>query len=188
VDELSILARPAGVERPKQSLAELGKVRRTEIAPGIKRMDVRLVERMELLIDHFRQAGTTPRIEIVSAARPGPKSAFHGAGRAIDFRVAGVDPQAVVNYCKTLPDTGCGFYPSGGFAHLDVRNPGAGKVSWIDASGPGQHARYVASLPAAHPAAPPTRDLPTLPLAKHDSSDPAAAMLAVPADGSFHGL
>jgi len=188
VDELSILARPAGVEKPTQSLAELGKVRGPEIAPGIKRMDVRLVERMELVLDHFRQAGATPRVEIVSAVRAGPKSAFHGAGRAIDFRVAGVDSQAVVNYCKTLPDTGCGLYPTGGFAHLDVRSPGTGKVSWIDMSRPGQHPHYVASIPAARPAAPPSSDLPTLPPAKHDSSEPAAAMVAVPADGSFHGM
>jgi hypothetical protein len=193
VDELSILARPAGTEKPKQSLVGLGKVRGREIAPGIRRMDVRLVERMELVIDHFRQAGATPRVEIVSAVRTGPGSPLHGAGRAIDFRVAGVDAQAVVNYCKTLPDTGCGFYPSGGFAHLDVRDPGSGKVSWIDVSRPGERPHYVASLPAERPTSRSSGNLPALPAArpdtvKPDTSEPAAAVLAVPTDGAFHGM
>jgi hypothetical protein len=188
LDELSILARPAGTERPKQSLADLAKVRGVDVAPGIKRMDVRLVERMALVVDHFRQAGTTPRVEILSAVRTGPGSPFHGAGRAIDFRVAGVDAQAVVNYCKTLPDTGCGLYPSAGFAHLDVREPGSGKVSWIDVARPGERPHYVASLPHEHPASRSSVTLPALPTPKHDDPEPAAAMLAVPTDGTFHGM
>ena len=189
VVELSILARPAGTEKPRQSLAQLGKVRGRDIAPGVKRMDARLVERMELIVDHFRQAGATPRVEIVSAVRTGPGSPLHGAGRAIDFRVAGVDAQAVVNYCKTLPDTGCGLYPSGGFAHLDVRDPGAGKVSWIDVSRPGERPHYVASLPPERTAAHPESRLPVLPTAtKPEPPEPAAALLATPTDGSFHGI
>jgi hypothetical protein len=31
--------------------------------------------------------------------------------------------------------------------HLDVRDAGAGNVSWIDASGPGESPRYVAAWP-----------------------------------------
>lgn len=60
----------------------------------------------------------------------------------------------MVAFCKTLADTGCGFYPNSSFVHIDVREPGAGHVSWIDASGPGETPRYVSVWPPPEPAAP----------------------------------
>jgi hypothetical protein len=74
---------------------------------------------------------------------------MHSSGRAIDFRVEGVKNEDVVAYCKSLGDTGCGFYPNSSFVHVDVRDAGAGHVSWIDASGPGETPRYVTSWPPA---------------------------------------
>ena len=72
---------------------------------------------------------------------------MHATGRAIDFRIEGTKNEDVVAFCKTLTDTGCGFYPNSSFVHLDVRDPGAGHVSWIDASGPGETPHYVTAWP-----------------------------------------
>ena len=188
VEELSILARSPGIDKPKEGPGELEKAHGTEVAPGIKRLDVRLVERMQLVVDHFRQAGATPRVEIVSTVRSSNENASHGLGRAMDFRIYGVDAKSVVNYCKTLPDTGCGYYPAGGFAHIDVRSPGAGRVSWVDGSRRGDRQHVVAALPAVHHSQQRTRTLPALPAAPHETSEPAAAVLAAPIDGPSHGI
>ena len=90
------------------------------------------------MIDHFAKADATPKMFVVSGFRPTSKGSFHAIGRAIDFRVDGVENTDLVAFCKTLPDTGCGFYPNSSFIHLDVRDPGTGHVAWIDASGPGE--------------------------------------------------
>jgi hypothetical protein len=60
-----------------------------------------------------------------------------------------------VAFCRGLRDTGCGYYPNSSFVHFDVRPGGTGHVYWIDASGPGEAARYVSSWP-------PPRDEPLL--------------------------
>jgi hypothetical protein len=89
---------------------------------------------------------------------------MHASGRAMDFRLEGTKNEDVVAFCKTLEDTGCGYYPNSSFVHVDVRNEGAGHVSWIDASGPGETPRYVPSWP---PPAPP------LPAAEKRDADQA---------------
>jgi hypothetical protein len=61
--------------------------------------------------------------------------------------VAGVSNEELVAFCKTLPDTGCGYYPNSSFVHVDVRNPGTGSVTWIDSSGPGEAPHYVKQWP-----------------------------------------
>ena len=55
VDELSILARPGGTPKPKQSLDSLARSHGSELAPGIRRLDARLVEHLELVAEHFAQ-------------------------------------------------------------------------------------------------------------------------------------
>lgn len=83
-------------------------------------------------------------VEIVSGyrhwARP---TSRHFKGWAVDFRVDGVDPKVVWNFCKEFKDVGCGHYPTSGFVHMDVRDK---SYSWIDVSGPGEAAQYVNSL------------------------------------------
>src|SRR4029078_12850254 len=59
----------------------------------------------------------------------------------------------VFAFCTTLSDTGCGYYPNSSFVHLDVRDPGAGHVTWIDASGPGESPRYGSAWPPQDPPA-----------------------------------
>jgi hypothetical protein len=147
VESLSILARPGSAAKPAAPIKELAKKSGTEIAPGVRRLDARLVERLQSMIDHFAKAGTTPRVFVVSGYRPSSAGSFHAMGRALDFKIDGVKNEDLVAFCKTIPDTGCGFYPNSAFIHIDVRDAGAGHVSWIDASGPGESPKYVAAWP-----------------------------------------
>ncbi|HXN34244.1 MAG TPA: DUF882 domain-containing protein [Polyangiaceae bacterium] len=126
-------AAPAGVDQ----LSTLAR------APGAHRLDARLVERLELVVDHFRKGTESARVVIVSGYRPRSAGSYHSTGRALDFRIDGVANEALVALCKTLPDTGCGFYPNSGFVHMDIRDPGTGHVAWTDVSRPGETPRYV---------------------------------------------
>jgi hypothetical protein len=154
IEHLSILIRPGGAARPTTSVYELAKKKGPELAPGIKRVDPRLVERLQAVVDKFSatksEKGSAPspiKLSVISGYRPTSTGSMHATGRAIDFRIDNVKNEDVVAFCKTLADTGCGFYPNSSFVHLDVRDAGAGHVSWIDASGPGESPRYVSVWP-----------------------------------------
>jgi hypothetical protein len=134
VDQLSVLSRPATAPRPADSVEALTKEKGAEIAPGVRRLDGRLVERLRRVVEHFAKDGETPRVDVVSGFRPRGSGSFHSAGRAIDFRIDGVKNEALIAFCKTLPDTGCGYYPNNVFVHMDVRERGAGHVAWVDAN------------------------------------------------------
>ncbi|MCW5835319.1 MAG: DUF882 domain-containing protein [Labilithrix sp.] len=152
-ERLSILIRPGGAARPTAPLAELAKKPGAELAHGVRRVDPRLVGRIQAVVDHFGKPGSPAKLAVISGYRPASVGSMHASGRAIDFRVEGARNEDVVAFCKTLVDTGCGFYPNSSFVHIDVRDPGAGHVSWIDASGPGETPRYVPVWP---PPPPPT--------------------------------
>ena len=143
IDKLSVLARAEGVARPKEITS---KPHEADVAPGIRRLDGRLVERLELVADHFRKEAEPVKIVVVSSKSRSAGS-YHASGRAIDFRIDGVDDEEVAAFCKTLKDTGCGFYPTGGFVHIDARDSGGGHVSWIDISRRGDAPKYVAAWP-----------------------------------------
>ncbi len=147
VEQLSILARPSSASKPKTPLSALAKAHGTDVAPGIRRIDSRLVERLESVVDHFRKEGQLAHVALVSGYRPRSAGSYHQTGRALDFRLEGVTNEALVAFCKTLPDTGCGYYPNSLFVHMDVRDPGAGHVSWIDVSHPGEAPKYVSAWP-----------------------------------------
>ncbi len=147
IEHLSVLIRPGGTARPTAPFAELAKKDGKELAHGIRRADPKLVERIQALADHFGKAGAPAKLSIISGYRPASVGSMHSSGRAIDFRIEGVKNEDVVAFCKTLDDTGCGFYPNSSFVHVDVRDANAGHVSWIDASGPGETPRYVAAWP-----------------------------------------
>jgi hypothetical protein len=147
------VAAPVGVEQ----LSALAR------APGARRLDVRLVERLELVVDHFRKGTELARVVLVSGFRPRSAGSYHSTGRAIDFRVDGVANEALVSFCKTLPDTGCGSYPNGGFVHMDAREAGTGHVAWTDVSRRGEAPRYVTEDTS--------RALPSLPAQDGESRD-----------------
>jgi hypothetical protein len=143
VDELSILARPGSAPKPVETIAALSKVHGADLAPGIRRINARLAEELQLAVDHFRKEGETTHVVLVSGFRPRSTGSYHASGRALDFRIEGVSNSDLVAFCKTLPDTGCGAYPNSVFVHMDVRPPGTGHVAWVDLSHPGESPRYV---------------------------------------------
>jgi hypothetical protein len=145
IDKLSVLARAVNVAKPKEPLPA-SKTRGADVAPGIQRIDARVAERLELVADHFRKEGQPLKI-VLSSPKSRSAGSYHSSGRAIDFRIDGVDNDALVGFCKSMRDTGCGYYPSAGFVHLDVRDAGAGHVSWIDVSRPGEAPKYVTTWP-----------------------------------------
>jgi Bacterial protein of unknown function (DUF882) len=147
VEHLSVAIRPGSAARPVAPLLELAKKKGAELAHGVHRVDERLATRIQALADHFAKPGTPLKFSVVSGIRPTSIGSMHATGRAIDFRLEGTKNEDVVAFCKTLTDTGCGYYPNSSFVHLDVRDLGAGQVSWIDASGPGETPRYVTSWP-----------------------------------------
>jgi hypothetical protein len=155
-EQLSIVARAGNVAKPAQPLAALAKLPGPNIAPGIRRFDSGLLVRLQRTVDHFAKPGETSKITIVSGYRPASKGSYHSTAHALDFRLDGVTNEALVAFCKTLDDTGCGYYPNSYFVHMDVRT-GAGHVSWIDTSGPGEKPNYVTRWPLP-------KDAPTLAL------------------------
>jgi hypothetical protein len=173
VDALSILARPYDVPAPSApasptSVLSLQKNKAKpskaiandfdEVAPGIRRIDPGMVSRLQAIADKF--PGKT--ITLVSGYRPASKGSPHQAARAFDIRIDGVTNESLVAFCKTLQDTGCGYYPNSYFVHVDVRKSGVGHVFWIDTSGPGEKPNYVKQWP------------PPLPAVKSEKADPKA--------------
>ena len=147
VEQISVMVRPGNAAKPVLAVQALAKSKTSELAPGIRRVDPRLVERLQSMVDHFARAGAASKVFVVSGYRPMSAGSFHATGRALDFRIDGVKNEELVAYCKTLEDTGCGYYPNSSFVHVDVRDGGTGHVSWIDASGAGQSPKYVAAWP-----------------------------------------
>jgi hypothetical protein len=176
VEKVSILVRPGGAARPTTPIEELAKKKGAELARGIKRVDPKLVMRMAQIVEHFAKAaaGGPVKMEIVSGYRPTSSGSLHASGKAVDFRLEGAKNEDIVAFCRTLNDTGCGFYPNSSFVHIDVRDPGAGHVSWIDASGPGEPPRYVSQWPepAGGAASAPKPDGIENATAKHEEEPP----------------
>jgi hypothetical protein len=146
IERLSIMARPGGMPVPSEAIEVLAKRKGDVVAPGVKRLDAGLLERIQAVVEKLRPKAAA-NVSVISGYRPASKGSLHAEGQAIDFSLAGSTNTELVDACKTLDDTGCGFYPNSSFIHLDVRPKGAGHVSWIDASGPGEEARYVSGWP-----------------------------------------
>ena len=141
---LTSIARPHGVAKPDlEAVADGDSAKKAAQKAGLKVADPGLVTRLQAIADHFQGK----RISVVSGYRPTAKSGYHKDARALDVHVDGVKNEDLVTYCRSLSDTGCGYYPKSSFVHVDVRPKGTGHVYWIDASGPGEAAKYVAAWP-----------------------------------------
>lgn len=110
-------------------------------------VDARLLALVGVVSDHF---GSRP-VEIISGYRPYKttqytKDSRHNHGKAIDFRVVGVPNTAVRDFCRTLHNTGCGYYPNSVFVHMDVREQ---SDYWVDYSRPGEAPKYDKPSPEA---------------------------------------
>jgi uncharacterized protein YcbK (DUF882 family) len=117
-----------------EQLSHVLRCRRTDVE---KPMDPQLLMLLSHVYDHF---GQKP-LEVVSGYRNQRKlSSNHTKGTATDFKIAGVSPKKVREFAETLDGggIGIGFYPRGGFVHLDVRPPPS--YRWIDYSPPGSNA------------------------------------------------
>jgi uncharacterized protein YcbK (DUF882 family) len=106
----------------------------------VHNIDGRLISLLGVVSDHF--AGR--KIEVISGYRPYTpkqytKDSRHNHGKAVDFRVVGVPNEVVRDFCRTLRNTGCGYYPNSVFVHMDTREASA---FWIDYSRPGEPPRY----------------------------------------------
>jgi uncharacterized protein YcbK (DUF882 family) len=103
-------------------------------------LDPRLLALLGVVSDHF---GSRP-IEIISGFRPYSPTQYtahsnHNVGHAVDFRIVGVPNEALRDFCRTLRNVGCGYYPNSVFVHMDTRTTSA---YWIDYSKPGEAPRY----------------------------------------------
>ncbi len=139
LDELSVLARPAHVDRPTGDAIRSFREEHPDspfVVAGIRRLDPGLLDRLAGLARRFPDR----RIDIVSGYRPRSRATSrHHAGRALDVAIEGVAREDVVAFARTLPHTGVGYYPNSDFTHVDVRDE---SYYWIDRSGPGQRADY----------------------------------------------
>ncbi|WP_437687199.1 YcbK family protein [Sorangium sp. So ce176] len=161
LDRLSIMARPPDAPDPGEVLPDEPDAdtwqRAHEWVPQVRLVHPRLLWLLQQIADAFPRRG----IHIFSGYRPRPPGdgpaargkgsgghhSQHAEGRAMDVLVRGVPNAALFQFCRTLDDVGCGFYPNSKFVHVDVRRPGAGKVFWIDISRPGEPSEYVDSWP-----------------------------------------
>ena len=103
-------------------------------------VDGRLLSLLGIVSDHFGSR----RIDIISGFRPYSPTQYtphsnHNIGHAVDFRVEGVPNEVVRDFCRTLHNTGVGYYPNSVFVHMDSRTSPA---YWIDYSKPGEPPKY----------------------------------------------
>ena len=111
----------------RRNVQKLSKLARAKQGKNrVKRINSRLVELLQRVAERF-PGGT---IEIISGYRPQStgNETQHAFGRAMDFRVSGVPLRKLFKFCKSLPRTGCGYYPKKNFIHMDARES---KVSWV---------------------------------------------------------
>ena len=129
-------------------LTHLFRCRRTgHRAPMAKRTLAMLADLAE------RYAGK--RIDFVSAHRATRSESWtspHRAGRALDFRIPGVEPREIRDYLwRKYTEVGIGWYPGERFVHMDSR-PGKGDTAWTFQHGYNKYKPYWAELARAkHP-------------------------------------
>jgi uncharacterized protein YcbK (DUF882 family) len=101
----------------------------------VKEVDRRLLRLLFRAAYHFKAT----EVELVSGyRRPGRwAEGHHGKGRALDFRLPGVEAREVAAYLRQQPRVGVGLYthPRTRWVHLDVRER---SYHWVDATPPGK--------------------------------------------------
>jgi uncharacterized protein YcbK (DUF882 family) len=108
----------------KWSVMRLSRLCRDKKGGAVKRLHFRLVKMIQLVAEEF----PNKPIEIISgyrAHRVGGNESQHAFGRALDFRIPGVQCRQIWRFCKSLPRSGCGYYPNDGFVHMDAREKSA---------------------------------------------------------------
>lgn len=143
-------------------------------------MNPRLLRQLAAVSDHFGGR----RIRVVSGFRPFRSGQWtphsnHNIGAAVDFRVEGVPNRTLRDFCRSFPQTGCGFYPRSVFVHMDVRTESA---TWVDWSRPGQRPMYGREDRAPDAHAPPMPPPPGAPADESvdDVADDSATVRSAP--------
>jgi len=154
LDRLSILARPADIERPIGLLPDepdpVAWEKSREWTPGVRVLHPRLVWALQQIADAFPYkaillfSGYRPLAEVNDSS--GHKS-LHASGRALDIAVHKIDNEELMRVCSKLRGIGCGFYPHNKFVHIDVRRAEPGDAIWVDSSNPGEPAKYELDYP-----------------------------------------
>ncbi len=103
-------------------------------------MHPRLLRTLRHIQKHFRGKPIQLSSGYRVADTPGRPSSYHSVGRAADIWIDGVGKRRLFNFCRSLPNVGCGFYPRSRHVHVDIR--GQSSV-WVDLAGPGETPRYV---------------------------------------------
>lgn len=122
---------PAG----RRQLSQMASSRRSG---AVKLLNIELVKRIQRVGDEFPGRP----IRIISGYRPpaGERAGSrHNYGRAMDINVEGIPNRELFRVCRSMPTTGCGFYPNSTFVHIDYRDESA---NWIDYAGPGESPDY----------------------------------------------
>jgi LysM repeat protein len=128
--------------KSRKQLSKLAGPKGNQKSKRIKLFVPRLIHMLQRVAERF--PGHT--IEIISGYRPPKKGhgrSMHNVGRAIDFRVRGIDRKELYDYIKQLPNVGAGYYPNSVFVHMDVRDK---KALWTDLSGIGEAPLYEKDL------------------------------------------
>ncbi len=121
---------PAAVAVVERLLCDVSKPEDRRCAP----IDRRSVQLMFKAAYHFGRG----EIVLVSGYRE-PRThdqGLHAQGKAIDFKLTGVDLLRLANYVQSFPHAGVGVYthPRTQYVHVDSRDR---SYHWADASGPG---------------------------------------------------
>jgi LysM repeat protein len=134
-------------QRSRKILSRLcGPKRKTKYE---KLLHPRLIHMIQRTAERF--PGKT--VELISGFRPrkpGHRESMHNLGRALDFRLRGVDRKELYEFVKQLPKVGAGYYPNSVFVHMDVREK---STFWVDFSGIGEPARYGKAVADIDPSA-----------------------------------
>ena len=145
IDRLSVLGRQPGTAMPPLPLPlspELNPQFRGEWVTGVRMLHPRLLGLIQQIALAFPGHGVAVYSGYRRDARP---SSPHLRGRAVDIALGGIANEQLFAYCRTLQDTGCGYYPHQPFVHVDVREPARGSAAWVNISMPGHPSHYTDS-------------------------------------------
>jgi hypothetical protein len=145
IDRLSVLARQPGTPLPALPLPFTPQTNPQfpgEWLPGVRLLHPLLMG----LVQQIAMAFPGHAIAIYSGYRRDARpTSPHLRGRAVDIAVSGVPNDQLYAYCRSLPETGCGYYPNHPFVHVDIRD--AGSATWVDISMPGHPSIYAQAWP-----------------------------------------
>ena len=148
IDRLSVLGRQPGTPLPALPLPLTPQT--NPQFPGEWLAGVRLLHpRLMGIVQQIALAFPGHSIAIYSGYRRDARpTSPHLRGRAVDIAVSGVSNEQLYAYCRSLPETGCGYYPNQPFVHVDVREAERGSATWVDISMPGHPSIYAEVWPA----------------------------------------